>query len=255
MYHWPLSSPKCFLQTKYWQVGRAGRFGTKGLAITFVSSASDSDVLNDVCTILFITIIYIAVYPVGEFNCYFLQRQVQERFEVDIKELPEQIDTATYSMFFSPLFFCVIVCCIHLVNWFNKWDSGDFWYLFIYCFLLFAKRKSKGMSTHGNIDSIYCYLHWFWTFAPRVTVWLFRFCSMLVLNGIISFTNLKFLLNLFLFLYPFYLAKCLLIFGLISQLRLKCFVSSKQPFNGIHVNGFMFITASSTVFKTSLLLQ
>ncbi|KAG6413307.1 hypothetical protein SASPL_126016 [Salvia splendens] len=52
------------------RVGRAGRFGTKGLAITFVSSASDSDVLN----------------------------QVQERFEVDIKELPEQIDTATYSI-------------------------------------------------------------------------------------------------------------------------------------------------------------
>ncbi|PWA57981.1 DEAD-box ATP-dependent RNA helicase 56 [Artemisia annua] len=50
------------------RVGRAGRFGTKGLAITFVASASDSDVLN----------------------------QVQERFEVDIKELPEQIDTATY---------------------------------------------------------------------------------------------------------------------------------------------------------------
>ncbi|KAA8540481.1 hypothetical protein F0562_024600 [Nyssa sinensis] len=50
------------------RVGRAGRFGTKGLAITFVSSASDSDVLN----------------------------QVQERFEVDIQELPEQIDTSTY---------------------------------------------------------------------------------------------------------------------------------------------------------------
>lgn len=30
------------------QVGRAGRFGTKGLAITFVSSAADSDVLNNV---------------------------------------------------------------------------------------------------------------------------------------------------------------------------------------------------------------
>jgi superfamily II DNA/RNA helicase len=29
-------------------VGRAGRFGTKGLAITFVASASDSDVLNQV---------------------------------------------------------------------------------------------------------------------------------------------------------------------------------------------------------------
>ncbi|KAL0327425.1 UNVERIFIED_CONTAM: DEAD-box ATP-dependent RNA helicase 15 [Sesamum angustifolium] len=52
------------------RVGRAGRFGTKGLAITFVSSASDSDVLN----------------------------QVQERFEVDIKELPEQIDTSTYKI-------------------------------------------------------------------------------------------------------------------------------------------------------------
>ncbi|OAO92331.1 hypothetical protein AXX17_AT5G10880 [Arabidopsis thaliana] len=50
------------------RVGRAGRFGTKGLAITFVASASDSEVLN----------------------------QVQERFEVDIKELPEQIDTSTY---------------------------------------------------------------------------------------------------------------------------------------------------------------
>ncbi|KAK9068356.1 hypothetical protein SSX86_012468 [Deinandra increscens subsp. villosa] len=50
------------------RVGRAGRFGTKGLAITFVSSSADSDVLN----------------------------QVQERFEVDIKELPEQIDTSTY---------------------------------------------------------------------------------------------------------------------------------------------------------------
>ncbi|CAL9174447.1 unnamed protein product, partial [Musa hybrid cultivar] len=59
------------------RVGRAGRFGTKGLAITFVSSASDSDVLN----------------------------QVQERFEVDIKELPEQIDTSTYSKF----------RCLHLI--------------------------------------------------------------------------------------------------------------------------------------------
>ena len=50
------------------RVGRAGRFGTKGLAITFISSAEDSEVLN----------------------------QVHERFEVEIKELPEQIDTSTY---------------------------------------------------------------------------------------------------------------------------------------------------------------
>ena len=37
------------LSSNILQVGRAGRFGTKGLAITFVSSAADSDVLNNVC--------------------------------------------------------------------------------------------------------------------------------------------------------------------------------------------------------------
>jgi ATP-dependent RNA helicase UAP56/SUB2 len=30
------------------RVGRAGRFGTKGLAITFVASKEDSEVLNQV---------------------------------------------------------------------------------------------------------------------------------------------------------------------------------------------------------------
>lgn len=50
------------------RVGRAGRFGTKGLAITFVSSDDDSQTLN----------------------------QVQERFEVNITELPETIDITTY---------------------------------------------------------------------------------------------------------------------------------------------------------------
>jgi ATP-dependent RNA helicase UAP56/SUB2 len=50
------------------RVGRAGRFGTKGLAISFVASKEDSEVLN----------------------------QVQERFEVNITELPDQIDVSTY---------------------------------------------------------------------------------------------------------------------------------------------------------------
>lgn len=50
------------------RVGRAGRFGTKGLAITFVSNQADSDVLN----------------------------QVQERFDVDIQPLPDKIDAHTY---------------------------------------------------------------------------------------------------------------------------------------------------------------
>lgn len=50
------------------RVGRAGRFGTKGLAISFVSSAEDEEWLQ----------------------------KVQERFEVNIPELPDQIETSTY---------------------------------------------------------------------------------------------------------------------------------------------------------------
>lgn len=51
------------------QVARAGRFGTKGLAITFVSDENDAKILND----------------------------VQDRFEVNVAELPEEIDISTYS--------------------------------------------------------------------------------------------------------------------------------------------------------------
>merc|ERR1712166_465630 len=50
------------------RVGRAGRFGTKGLAISFISNDEDTTVLN----------------------------QVQERFEVKITELPEKIDVTSY---------------------------------------------------------------------------------------------------------------------------------------------------------------
>jgi len=50
------------------RVGRAGRFGTKGLAISFVSSEKDAGVLNS----------------------------VQERFVVEVKPLPEEIDPSTY---------------------------------------------------------------------------------------------------------------------------------------------------------------
>jgi ATP-dependent RNA helicase UAP56/SUB2 len=50
------------------RVGRAGRFGTKGLGISFVSSEEDAKNLAD----------------------------VQSRFEVNIAELPDQIDINTY---------------------------------------------------------------------------------------------------------------------------------------------------------------
>merc|ERR1712080_98193 len=50
------------------RVGRACRFGTKGLAVAFVASDEDQDVL----------------------------KKTQERFEVNIEPMPSQIDTTSY---------------------------------------------------------------------------------------------------------------------------------------------------------------
>lgn len=50
------------------RVGRAGRFGTKGLAISFVSTEEDETVLAD----------------------------TQRRFEVKIEDMPSQIDSSLY---------------------------------------------------------------------------------------------------------------------------------------------------------------
>merc|ERR1712054_740434 len=50
------------------RVGRAGRFGTKGLAVSFVATDEDQEVL----------------------------KKVQERFEVNIDTMPSQIDTTSY---------------------------------------------------------------------------------------------------------------------------------------------------------------
>jgi len=50
------------------RVGRAGRFGTKGLAISMISTDEDETVLTD----------------------------TQRRFEVKIEDLPEAIDSSTY---------------------------------------------------------------------------------------------------------------------------------------------------------------
>lgn len=50
------------------RVARAGRFGTKGLAITFISDEHDAEILND----------------------------VQNRFEVNISELPDVMEIASY---------------------------------------------------------------------------------------------------------------------------------------------------------------
>jgi superfamily II DNA/RNA helicase len=63
-------------RVKIMKVGRAGRFGTKGLAISFISSDEDTQVLNE----------------------------IQARFEIAINELPSQINISSYSIFnFSEL--------------------------------------------------------------------------------------------------------------------------------------------------------
>lgn len=54
------------------RVARAGRFGTKGLAITLVSEEGDAKILNE----------------------------VQDRFDVNITELPDEIDLSSYSKYF-----------------------------------------------------------------------------------------------------------------------------------------------------------
>lgn len=61
------------LPSASFQVARAGRFGTKGLAITFVSDENDAKILND----------------------------VQDRFEVNISELPDEIDISSYSEYWT----------------------------------------------------------------------------------------------------------------------------------------------------------
>lgn len=58
------------------RVARAGRFGTKGLAITFVSEESDAKILNE----------------------------VQDRFDVNITELPDEIDLSSYSEYKNFIF-------------------------------------------------------------------------------------------------------------------------------------------------------
>lgn len=71
-------SPDSYLH----RVGRAGRFGTKGLAISFVSSDEDKAML----------------------------KSIQERFEVDIGEKPDVIDVSCYSIF------CFNVSCFLISN-------------------------------------------------------------------------------------------------------------------------------------------
>ena len=54
------------------QVGRAGRFGTKGLSITFAASDEDKKTMQE----------------------------IQDKFVIKVKQLPDQVDSSSYSKIF-----------------------------------------------------------------------------------------------------------------------------------------------------------
>lgn len=86
------------------RVGRAGRFGTKGLAISFISREDDEKILAE----------------------------VQGRFAVQVPELPEQIDTSTYSEFFlrftSTIKIISFVCSVRCSGWVQVCFRDVFFY-------------------------------------------------------------------------------------------------------------------------------
>ena len=68
------------------QVARAGRFGTKGLAISFVSSEEDVKILNS----------------------------VQDRFQVNVTEMPFEIDVNSYSKSLACLHSSTLLPMLHV---------------------------------------------------------------------------------------------------------------------------------------------
>jgi ATP-dependent RNA helicase UAP56/SUB2 len=79
------------------RVGRAGRFGTKGLTISFVSTDDTKEAL-----------LKTASTKKGysrQFTEEEVLQQVQDRFAVKIEPLPEKVDVNSYSKFFCFLTF------------------------------------------------------------------------------------------------------------------------------------------------------
>ena len=70
-------------------MGRAGRFGTKGLAITFVTEDSEKKKEKE------------------QKSDMEILEEIQSRFVVDIKPLPDTIDVSTYSKICSEGSECV----------------------------------------------------------------------------------------------------------------------------------------------------
>ena len=78
------------------RVGRAGRFGNRGLAVSFLSSELDRKVCPQITDFLLVfkvdsfILTFKFVTSTQVFDC------VQARFKTKIEELPEEIDTSSY---------------------------------------------------------------------------------------------------------------------------------------------------------------
>lgn len=84
------------------RVARAGRFGTKGLAITFVSDEYVEEQRPQNHFQLANEIFFGFVFCRGDAK---ILNEVQDRFDVNISELPDEIDLSSYSK-----------CCIDCVS-------------------------------------------------------------------------------------------------------------------------------------------
>ena len=139
------------------RVGRAGRFGTKGLTISFVSTDDTKESLSKVSK---------RGYSRPHTEEEVLQ-QVQDRFAVKIEPLPEKIDVTQYSKiisnfqinFFSSFYFSDIL--INLIN--RKFLENlifvflqiEICFIFVFTFTTFIfffvlEEKEEEVNCHKN---------------------------------------------------------------------------------------------------------
>ncbi len=154
---------ECF---DWFKVARAGRFGTKGLAITYVADESDAAVLNE----------------------------VQKRFEVQITEMPDEIDVATYSK--DRFFIYSIIKKIVFVLVENRWSFDlirwktklSKFHSFLFCFfrlsccnnffLFFSCKQNLCVSVlkyilSSNFCFVICCLCLFGFSSPHCLFWYY----------------------------------------------------------------------------------
>ena len=131
------------------RVGRAGRFGTKGLTITFIVDEKDQKIFDE----------------------------IQKRFLIKASELPDNIDPSTYSVRFYILIFCSKINNIQLLRsyfLFLNFDLNKNYYniFLIYLYLLF---KLNFIYIINNFINKNFYLNLISIFFKILIIFLFFF--------------------------------------------------------------------------------